>query len=102
MSAAGNDVRQLTRGVNWDSDPAWSPDGQWIAYASGPPEKKSKADIYVMNVTGDEPRQLTTHPSNDSDPVWMPGAFFSVSPSAEKITTLWGKLKSPNSSNVLR
>ena len=102
INAAGNDVRQLTRGVNWDGDPTWSPDGHWIAYASRPPEKKSNTDIYVINAMGGEPRQLTTHPSSDNDPVWIRETSFSISPSAEKITTLWGELKSPNSSNTLR
>ena len=95
MNTAGNDVRQLTHGVLWDEAPVWSPDGQWIAYASGPPVKGNKTDIYLVNAEGGEPRQLTTHPANDAYPTWVPKRFFSVSPSVEKMTTLWGKLKQP-------
>lgn len=94
MNADGNNVRQLTQGINWHGDPAWSPNGRWIAYASSPPIKgNSKTDIYVVNAAGGEPRQLTTHPAGGKDPAWVPDPFFSVSPSAEKTTTLWGKLK---------
>ena len=91
----GEDVRQLTRGAQWDETPAWSPNGRWIVYASGPPIKANDTDIYLINATGGEPRQLTTHPSGGRNPTWMPEPFFSVSPSAEKMTTLWGKLKQP-------
>lgn len=96
MSAIGQDVRQLTRGTNWDGDPAWSPNGRWIAYASGPPIKgNSKRDIYLIDGVGGEPRQLTTQPAGGRDPTWVPEAFYVVSPSAEKVTTLWGAMKKP-------
>ena len=34
---AGGDAVQLTRGAGWDAHPAWSPDGQFIAYAHSLP-----------------------------------------------------------------
>lgn len=94
MSTVGEDIRQLTRGAQWDGAPVWSPNGRWIAYTSGPPVRGgNKKDIYFIDATGGEPLQLTTHPSGGHDPAWIPKLFFSVSPSAEKMTTLWGKLK---------
>ena len=94
MSADGDNVRQLTHGVNWHGEPAWSPNGRWIAYTSGEPVKgAAKRDLYLIDATGGAPRQLTTHPSGGRDPAWVPELFFSVSPSAEKMTTLWGKIK---------
>ena len=94
MSEKGLNIHQLTHGPLWDEDPAWSPDGGWIVYASRPPAKGNRqTDIYLVNVLNGESRQLTTHPGGDYYPTWMPKQFFSVSPSAEKMTTLWGKIK---------
>ena len=76
--------------------PAWSPDGKWIAYVSDNLEVQHKTFLYVVDAAGEEHAesiQLTTHLSTNISPAWVPEPFFSVSPSAEKMTTLWGKLK---------
>ena len=47
--------------------PAWSADGQWIAYdlrVDGP------GDIYVVAARGGAPRRLTTHALDDLLPSW--------------------------------
>ena len=76
--------------------PAWSPDGKWIAYVSDNLEVQRKTFLYVVDAAGEERAasiQLTTHLSTNISPAWVPEPFFSVSPSGEKMTTLWGKLK---------
>lgn len=76
--------------------PAWSPDGKWIAYVSDNLEVQHKTFLYVVDAAGEErveSIQLTTHLSTNVSPAWVPESFFSVSPSTEKMTTLWGKLK---------
>ena len=76
--------------------PAWSPDGKWIAYVSDNLEVQHKTFLYVVDAAGEERAEsirLTTHLSTNISPGWVPEPFFSVSPSGEKITTLWGKLK---------
>jgi dipeptidyl aminopeptidase/acylaminoacyl peptidase len=59
IDAAGGDVRQLTDG-DWDDlSPAWSPDGQDIAFISGRrPERDIRAysEVYVVPVDGGDPR----------------------------------------------
>jgi TolB protein len=78
--------------------PAWSPDGKWIVYVSDNLEVHHKTFLYVVDAAGEEhaePMRLTTHLSTNISPAWVPEPFFSVSPSTEKITTLWGKLKQP-------
>ena len=45
MNADGSGVIQLTDNPGGDGDPAWSPDGRWIAFTSG-------GNIYVMNIDG--------------------------------------------------
>ena len=37
VPVAGGDAVQLTSGAGWDARPAWSPDGQFIAYAHATP-----------------------------------------------------------------
>ena len=104
----GNKRRNLTqvgRGA-WARSPAWSPDGKSIAYflailpkmmpGVGIEATKFWADnvIYVINVKGEntgEPLEATRKIS--SNPVWVPESFFSVSPSIEKQSVLWGTLK---------
>src|SRR5690606_4859515 len=70
-------VRRLTYGWR-DSEPVWSPDGEWVAFtraerdaatgAVGPPQ------LWLLPVGGGEPRRLTDHPLGVSEPVWSPDA----------------------------
>ena len=50
-------------------DPAQSPDGMWIAFASG---RDGNREIYVMAADGSAPRNLTRHEDRDSKPAWSP------------------------------
>ncbi len=52
----------------WPGDVAWSPDGQWIAYA----EIGLQADIHVISVLGGVPRRFTFDPAEDREPAWSP------------------------------
>jgi TolB protein len=49
--------------------PAWSPDGQSIAFAS---KRDGPSHIYVMRADGTGVRRLTSGPSDDSSPTWSP------------------------------
>ena len=106
----GNNLRKLTHvGAGaWASDPAWSPDGKWIAYSLKKMVKRPNPGervpinevfgdgaIYVVNAIDGigEPLEVANGLSPHPAPAWVPSDFLSVSPSAEKMTTLWGKLK---------
>ena len=110
----GNKRRNLTQvGPNaWARHPAWSPDGETIAYffAVLPivnPGERIPSDefwrdnvICVINTDGkDEGQPLEATRGLSSSPVWVPEAFFPVSPSAETQPTLWGRLKQLESSS---
>ena len=76
--------------------PAWSPDSKWIAYVSSSFEFEHQSSIYVVDAAGEahtDSIQLTTHLSRNMSPAWVPDPFFSVSPSTEKLPTLWGSIK---------
>ena len=109
----GNNLRQLTRlGIDALANyPAWSLDGQWIAYdfkkvvrRPGPGEALPVDEIFggsaihLVRAAGkiNEPIEVVNGVSLDLDPAWVPEAFLPVSPSAEKQTTLWGRLKQSN------
>jgi hypothetical protein len=52
-----------------DTDPAWSPDGKRIAFASN---RDGNWEIYVVNANGGPITRLTDHPETDSSPLWCP------------------------------
>lgn len=45
LPAGGGDAVQLTQGVGWDARPAWSPDGQFIAYAHALPTSTALMEL---------------------------------------------------------
>ncbi len=47
LPAEGGTARQLTDGATWDTRPAWSPDGRFLAYAA---RSRAGADILVRNM----------------------------------------------------
>jgi len=57
----------------WDSDPACSPDGKWIAFVSDRAEDGKGTDhIWVMAPDGSDLRQLTNTDWEDVNPAWSP------------------------------
>jgi TolB protein len=54
----------------WSADPAWSPDGQRIAFTSG--NNSEGYNIFVVDADGTDMRQLTEHGGVWDHPVWSP------------------------------
>jgi Tol biopolymer transport system component len=80
MRPDGSDERRLARRAR---DPAFSPDGRRIAFASDRDETGNLSygdriffanELYVMDADGSRPRRIThTRALNELQPAWMPG-----------------------------
>lgn len=68
VNADGTFLRRLGTAPNTAS-PAFSPDGQQIAFAS---DRSGGWEIYVMSAEGGEETRITTSPGDDVDPTWSP------------------------------
>lgn len=56
-----------------DSAPAWSPDGQWIAFGRAPADTAAGRQLWLMRADGSEARALTGQPSIfHGPPAWSP------------------------------
>lgn len=74
INANGDSLRNLTENAARDQNPCWSPDGEFIAFASDR-SGNGQTDIYVMKSDDSDaqnPRRLTTHDSLDGWPNWSP------------------------------
>jgi dipeptidyl aminopeptidase/acylaminoacyl peptidase len=72
-------VTQITSGDYDDSAPAWSPDGQSLAFVSNrsdDPDRNFNDDIWVVSATntdrGKNLIRITTNPGADGSPAWSP------------------------------
>ncbi|HET7202826.1 MAG TPA: S9 family peptidase [Steroidobacteraceae bacterium] len=52
--------------------PAWSPDGQWLAFLSDRGDDEAETQVWAMPVTGGEARAFTHLPGGVSDFAWSP------------------------------
>jgi dipeptidyl aminopeptidase/acylaminoacyl peptidase len=70
-------AKQLTDGPVWDEqNPAWSPDGKWIAYISNvcedPDSYPDRTDLFVMPAGGGAPRKIDTPVGEVAQPSFSP------------------------------
>ena len=66
----GTGLRRLTKSRQDESSPCWSPDGQWICYASKDNERRSLSKIAV---SGGSPHRIPTNGvGNPTEPDWSP------------------------------
>ena len=67
----GTGAVQLTTGDFGETQPRWSPDGQWIAFVSRR-DGADTAQIQLLPTAGGEARALTTHATAAGNPSWSP------------------------------
>jgi dipeptidyl aminopeptidase/acylaminoacyl peptidase len=54
------------------SAPVWSPDGRWVAFATGWTRQRSAPQVYVAEVDSGVVSQLTDEPLGADAPTWSP------------------------------
>ena len=69
VSRNGGDARRLTTGIGVETNPYYSPDGNWIAFTGN---YDGNTDVFVVPSTGGVPKRLTFHPSIDEVSGWTP------------------------------
>ncbi|HEX8550494.1 MAG TPA: hypothetical protein VF681_02950 [Abditibacteriaceae bacterium] len=75
MNADGSGVQRLTNHQSDDDDPAFSPDGRSIVWASSrfdTPSRGVNTEIYEMDADGSQQRNLTQREGEDTNPAWSP------------------------------
>ncbi|HEX6645059.1 MAG TPA: hypothetical protein VF037_10285 [Gemmatimonadales bacterium] len=69
VNADGSALRNVTRNSADDGFPAWSPDGQTIAFASNR-ALNGDTDVYTIPVKGGTATNVTRMPGDDAFPEW--------------------------------
>jgi tricorn protease len=67
VSREGGDARRLTSGIGSEDNPAFSPDGNWVAFTG---EYDGNPDVFVVPTAGGVPKRLTYHPGEDEVVGW--------------------------------
>ncbi len=76
-SAEGGRATPITQHLETDAYPVFSPDGQWIAFAS---KRTGNWDIFLVPAEGGSAQQITFHAGSDIAASWSPDSqrlFFS-------------------------
>jgi TolB protein len=69
MNADGSGQRRLSFDGAYNTAPAWSPDGRWIAYET---RVGGQFDIWLIDPEGRTNVPVVTNPRSDEAPSWAP------------------------------
>ncbi|UCF39074.1 MAG: PD40 domain-containing protein, partial [Acidobacteriota bacterium] len=83
----GGEASRIVGGMAFDSQPAFSPDGNWIAFVS---DRNGSENIWICKRDGSEPKAITKGKrSNYSSPVWTSDSRYIIAAKGERSTDLW-------------
>ena len=70
METDGTHIQRLTRNSGNNDSPAWSPNGQMIAFSSD--RMRNREQIFIMGADGSGQTQITDGLGKYSHPSWSP------------------------------
>src|SRR5260370_15937172 len=78
LSIEGGQAKLISGGMAFDSQPKFSPDGQWITFIS---DREGSENIWIMHPDGTGVKQVSKDPNNEfTSPSWAPdGKYIFVS-----------------------
>src|SRR5579884_2118291 len=74
----GGEAKLIDGGMAFDSQPRFSPDGQWIAFLS---DREGSENVFIMHPDGSDQKQVSKDPNSEfASPSWSPdGKYIFVS-----------------------
>ena len=69
VSSNGGVAKQITSNPAYDTSPAWSKDGKFIAFSS---DRLGGFDVYLTSCNGGTPKRLTTHSAGEMVETFLP------------------------------
>ncbi len=88
----GSHPIRITNSGRHDTQPQWSPDGRWIAYASMPAGTSGSFGVLLVSPDGKSQRSLLAQQTTVQDPVWSPDGSSIAYASRNGITGMIGVL----------
>ncbi|HLW75858.1 MAG TPA: hypothetical protein VKS01_02715 [Bryobacteraceae bacterium] len=93
MNADGGELEQLTDGQGYVANPAWSPDGQKIAFAWTKGYEPGNYNIFILDVASKGILQLTHGAGRNENPWWAPdGVHLVFSSKRGRLTQIYTML----------
>ena len=72
----GGKATRITSGMAFDSQPAYSPGGDWIAFLS---DRDGAENLWIARADGSEPKQLSKDTNNSfASPTWTPDGDYVI------------------------
>ena len=90
MNLEGADLQRLSAGTGEATNPAWSPDGEHIAFAWTKGFEPGNYNIFVMDVGSQQTTQLTANEGRNENPGWAPdGAHIVFASKRGRQSQIW-------------
>ena len=95
----GGLAKRITSTPAVESNPYFSPDGNWIAFTSN---RSGRPNAYIVSIEGGTPKQLTWHPSGSAVRGWTPdGKALLIASSRDTAPRGYDRLYTISTSNGL-